>query len=73
MTLIVDRIENKIAVCEAEDCIHVEIALSELPEGTHEGSVLVKKADGTYVLDKQQEEKRRSEMLSLQENLFKKH
>ncbi|MGN1418811.1 MAG: DUF3006 domain-containing protein [Acutalibacteraceae bacterium] len=72
MTLIVDRIENAIAVCEAEDLRRVEIALSKLPEGTHEGSVLVKKADGTYILDKEQEEKRKSEMLSLQEKLFKK-
>ena len=38
--LSVDRIENDTAVCERDDMSVVELALSSLPQGTKEGSVL---------------------------------
>lgn len=72
MKLIVDRIEDKIVVCEKEDLSHIEIPASLLPEGCREGSVLVLQKDGTYLLDEKQTERRREEMFSLQERLFNK-
>lgn len=71
MKLIVDRIEEGVAVLEKEDMTHIHINLSELPEGTKEGSVLA--FDGaSYVLDSDEEEKRRKRILEMQNMLFKK-
>ena len=71
MKLIVDRIEEGIAVLEKEDLTHIHINLSELPEGTKEGSVLY--FDGTtYVLDFEEEERRRKRILEIQNMIFKK-
>ena len=71
MKLIVDRIEEGIAVLEKEDLTHIHINLSELPEGTKEGSVL--SFDGTtYVLDSDEEERRRQRILEMQNRIFKK-
>lgn len=71
MKFIVDRIEEGIAVLEKEDFTHIHINLSELPEGTKEGSVL--SFDGTtYVPDSDEEERRRKRILEMQNMLFKK-
>ena len=71
MKLIVDRIEEGIAVLEKEDFTHIHINLSELPEGTKEGSVL--SFDGTtYVPDSDEEERRRQRILEMQNMIFKK-
>ena len=71
MKLIVDRIEEGIAVLEKEDMTHIHINLSELPAGTKEGSVLT--FDGTtYTLDADEEENRRKRILEMQNMIFKK-
>lgn len=72
MKLIVDRIENGIAVLEKDDLSVVEVALSALPDGTKEGSVILQNEDGSYNLDLTEEEARRKRLLELQKNLFKK-
>ena len=51
----VDRIEGKFAVCENRNTREmVNIELKNLPEETHEGSIL-KYLDGIFYLDKEQE------------------
>ena len=67
--LSVDRIENDTAVCERDDMSVVELALSALPQGTKEGSVL-KVENGIYSLDESEEKRRRKRILELQNMLF---
>ena len=67
--LSVDRIENDTAVCERDDMSVVELALSSLPQGTKEGSVL-KVENGIYALDENEEKRRRKRILELQNMLF---
>ena len=47
----------------------VELALSSLPQGTKEGSVL-KVENGIYSLDESEEKRRRKRILELQNMLF---
>lgn len=71
MRLIVDRIEEGLAVLEKEDMTRIHINLSELPEGAKEGSVL--SYDGTiYILDTEEEERRRKRILEMQNMIYKK-
>ena len=67
--LSVDRIENDTAVCERDDMSVVELALSSLPQGTKEGSVL-KVENGIYSLDESEEKRRRKRIFELQNMLF---
>ena len=62
MKLTVDRIEEKIAVCEEENGKLLEINLEELPTGTKEGSIISKR-DGTYYLEEEEEKKRYSSIM----------
>ena len=66
----VDRIEENIAVCETDNGDFIKIKLSELPEKTGEGSVIIVLSDGKYVVDNKAREKRIREMLSLQDSFF---
>ena len=69
--LIVDRVEEGIAVLEKENLTHIYVNISELPDGTKEGTVLM--FDGTtYTIDTEEEERRRKRMLELQSRLLKK-
>lgn len=68
--MIVDRIEDLTAVIERQDGTLFELALSELPPGVHEGSVLVKNCEG-YALDLLAEEERRANNASKTRLLFK--
>ncbi len=50
-TLVVDRIEDEIAVCEnRSNGVMINIQLSKLPDGVKEGSV-IKYFDGKYRID----------------------
>lgn len=66
----VDRIECGYAVCEQEDEVIVNISLDLLPDGVGEGNVLRRLSDGSFVIDKAEEERRRNEILALTEDLF---
>ena len=67
----VDRIEDGYAVVE-NDCGEMErIPLGKLPEGIHEGSVIISSADG-YSLDAESERIRRASMAKRTRSLFKK-
>ena len=66
---IIDSIEDGIAKLEADDLSHVFVSLDELPSDSKEGSVLLKKEDGSFVLDNKDENKRRKRILELQRKL----
>ena len=65
---IVDRIENRYAVCETEQGEKKDIPLSGTKD-VHEGDVLILK-DGVYIPDKDKTEARRKRILALQEDLW---
>ncbi len=67
--MVVDRIEGGFAVVESEDGSHRNIPLDELPEGTREGSVLVKTEHG-WELDLEEERRRREKAAELTRKIF---
>lgn len=72
MTYIVDRIENGIAVLEDDNLNRREVPAKLLPPDTEEGSVLNSNTDGTFILNKEETDRRRKRLFNLQQNLFKK-
>lgn len=68
--LVVDRIEDGYAVCEGENSATVNIALLLLPDGVEEGSVLELAPDGGFAINSDLQQKRKAEMLSLQNDIF---
>jgi len=69
--LIVDRIEGKYALCERDDGKMQKVLLEVLPKCIKDGSVLNLR-DGSYYLDEIAYEKRKNDILNLQNKLFKK-
>ena len=69
--MIIDRIENAIAVIEREDGTLFEIPLSELPDCVCEGSVLVHNCEG-YAMDKIATDERRKRNAMRTRSLFEK-
>ncbi len=69
MKYIVDRIEGNLAVCESENMSMSVISMSDLPDGTREGSV-INFISGVYSLDLDEEQERRERILSLQDGIF---
>jgi len=70
--IIVDRIEeNKIAVCEIDDNKMIDIPLSKISKGVHEGDVLIdERGDGTfYTVDVEKTAQRRAEITELFERI----
>ncbi|MBR1811657.1 MAG: DUF3006 domain-containing protein [Clostridia bacterium] len=67
--IIIDRIEDGVAVLETEEDTFLQIPASQLPTGAREGSVLIYK-DGEYLLDAQTEAARRDRLFRLQQMLL---
>ena len=67
----VDRFEGDLAVLVDDEGISRTELLSALPEGTHEGTILLLTEEG-YSPDPDTESKRREQVLSLQERLRRK-
>jgi hypothetical protein len=68
--LILDRIENDIAVIEADDKI-IEVHISELAENVKEGDVLTE-SDGKYIVDSEATVERREKLASMYRNRLRK-
>jgi hypothetical protein len=68
--IIVDRIENKIAVCEIDEKM-IDVPLSKISKGVQEGDVLMDTTgDGTfYTVDTEKTKQRRAEITELFERL----
>lgn len=69
MDIIIDRIENGFAVCE-NDSGKMNIPLSDIEGKPKAGDVLAKKGNG-YIIDEKAAEKRRSDIIGLQNKLWK--
>lgn len=69
MRLVVDRIEDDKAICQSNDFTVIEISVINLPEGTHEGSVLIFEND-VYRLDEDYEEELRERIQQKMDDLF---
>ena len=67
---IIDRLEEGVAVCERDDGSFVTLSLEFLPEGCHEGSVLLQNEAGQFLLCPEQERARREALYELQLDLF---
>lgn len=68
--LVIDRIENNIAVCEnRSNGIMIELDLSKLPEGSKEGSVIIY-YDGYFELDYNEEKKIEDSIKSKMDELW---
>ncbi len=67
--MIIDRIEDGIAVVERDDGSHFSLPAEELPDGAGEGSVIAEK-DGVLRVDLEAEKIRKKEMLELQNKIF---
>lgn len=71
-TMVVDRIEGDIAVCELSPSEFKNIPLSELPSGIKEGSVLSKSGIfGKWTLDSEAEANRSDRISAKMNSLFK--
>jgi hypothetical protein len=67
--IIVDRIENDIAVCEIDDAM-IDIPLSKISKGVREGDVLIATSDCSfYTIDVAMTEQRRADITALFERL----
>ena len=70
MYISIDRIVNGLAVCEREDLSTFEVPVAKLPNEAKEGSVLFVDENGNYVIDNEEENRRRQHILDLQSRLF---
>lgn len=70
MKLYIDRIEGDKAVCQTEDEIITEFLVSELPDGSGEGSVLLVDENGCITLDNEAQSQRKQFLFELQSSLF---
>lgn len=68
--LILDRIENDIAVIEADDKI-IEVHISKLAENAKGGDVL-KESDGKYIVDSEATAARKEKLASMYRNRLRK-
>lgn len=67
--LIIDRFESDYAICEADNGNKVNIHISLIPKTAKEGTVLIEKS-GEILIDTEQTNKRRAEIIKLQNNLW---
>lgn len=66
----IDRVEGEYAVCEKDGETMVNISRALLPDGSGEGSVLRRLPNGSFVLDREEEERRRKAAIELTDGLF---
>ena len=66
----VSRIEDGIAVLECPDKIFREFSLDILPPDTVEGNVLSKDENGQFIMDNEEEQRRKKRLLNLQNKIF---
>ena len=66
---IIDRIEEDFAVVECDGEMQ-NIKLDILPKGAKSGDVLIN-SDGSFAIDKQDNQERKQRIMKLQQELFK--
>jgi 6-phosphogluconate dehydrogenase len=71
--IIVDRIENELAICEIDGTM-VNISLTKISNGVREGDVLIDSGNGSfYTVDSTMTKQRKNEMAQLFERLKTRH
>lgn len=66
----VSRIEGNIVVLENPDKSFSEFNISDLPIGIKEGNILKKDINGAFVIDNDEEKRRKERLLKLQDKIF---
>lgn len=69
MKLIIDRLEDGLAICETEFKKIISIPREHLPEGFKEGDVL-REEEGIFTIDHKETERRRAYMKQKLNDLF---
>lgn len=67
----IDRIEEEVAVCIGDEEEILLLSVERIIGSYCEGSILRETEDGYYIVDDEEELKRRSTNFNLAENLFK--
>ena len=70
MKVIIDRFEGRMAVCEKEDRIMIDIKRVDIPAVAKEGDVL-KISDNKIIIDVEETTKRKAEIEELTKDLWK--
>ena len=65
----VERIEENIVICEADDGSVLKLKLYELPQGIREGDIIDRTENG-FVVNSAETESRRKKMAEMQRNIF---
>ena len=66
----IDRLEEEVAVCIGDDEEILLLSVDQIIGSYCEGSIIRENDEGYYVVDEEEEMKRRSENFALAESLF---
>jgi hypothetical protein len=69
--VIIDRIENKIVICEDENGQRVELQIDMFVQPIQDGDIVIKNQEGLYEVDKEETEKRKKSIINRFNSLFK--
>ena len=69
--MIIDRIENKIVICEDENGQTVELPIDMFVSPICDGDVVIKNSNGIYETDESETEKRKKNIENRFNSLFK--
>ena len=67
---IIDRFEGIYAICEQEDKTMISIRKNQLPSGVKEGDYIIRKEDGTFLIDANKRKIREEEIRKKMNDLF---
>ena len=68
--MIIDRIENKIVICEDENGQTIELSIDMFVEPIQDGDIVVKNEKGLYKTDKEKTYKRKKNIENRFNSLF---
>ena len=68
--MIIDRIENKIVICEDENGQTIELSIDMFVEPIQDGDIVVKNEQGLYKTDKEKTYKRKKNLENRFNSLF---
>ena len=69
--MIIDRIENKVIICEDENGQTVELPIDIFIQPIQDGDIVTKNKEGLYEIDKEETEKRKKNIEKRFNSLFK--
>lgn len=69
--MIIDRIEDKIVICEDENGQVIELPVDMFLQPIQDGDVVIKNNEGLYEVNKEETEKRKNNIENRFNNLFK--